>query len=391
MTDFDALTPEALRARGSMKWNRRGPEVLPMWVAEMDYPLAEPVAEAIDAVVARQGFGYAEVDDRVPRAFADFAERRLGMSVNPEWTTVVPHVLAGIEVAIDVFTPKDAGVVVTTPAYMHFLEIPGLTGRQAVDVPLLETPGAQTVDEQWHLDLDGIERAFAEGARSLILCQPYNPVGKVFSREELAALARIVAKYDGWVISDEIHAPLTMPGIRHIAYASVDETAASHCVTVTSASKSFSIPGLPCATVTLHTQQAHQRFIEGAHPDHLYGATTLGMEANIAAFTHGDEWLDEVRAAIWANTLRLKEFVDAELPGVEYLPGQATYLAWLDLRQTGLGDDPGSWLAEHGKVWLNSGADFGANGAGFARLNLATTTAILEDGLGRIKGALDAR
>lgn len=391
MTNFDALTPEALRARGSMKWNRRGPEVLPMWVAEMDYPLADPVAAAIDEVVARQGFGYAEVDDRVPRAFADFAARRLGMTVNPGWTTVVPHVLAGIEIAVDVFTPKDAGVVVTTPAYMHFLVIPGLTGREAVEVPLLETPGAATVDEQWHLDLEGIERAFANGARSLILCQPYNPVGKVFSREELAELARIVARYEGWVISDEIHAPLTLPAIRHLAYSEVDETAASHCVTITSASKSFSMPGLPCATVSLHTQAGHDRFVTNAHPDHLYGATTLGIEANVAAFTGGDEWLDGALAKIAQNVARTKAFVDAELPDVRYVPGDATYFAWLDLREAGLGDDPAAWVLDKGKLWMNPGGDFGANGKGFCRLNLATTSAILDDGLGRLKAALDAR
>ncbi|MEL4358803.1 MULTISPECIES: MalY/PatB family protein [unclassified Luteococcus] len=391
MTDFESLTPQSLRERGSMKWNRRGPEVLPMWVAEMDYPLAEPIEQAIAQVVARQGFGYAEVDDRVPRAFADFASRRLGMTVNPEWTTVVPHVLAGIEVALDVFTPPEAGIVVTTPAYMHFLEIPGLIGRQAVEVPLLETPDADGIDERWALDLAGVERAFAAGARSVILCQPYNPVGKVFSAEELAGLAEIVARYDGWVVSDEIHAPLTMPGIAHQAYAEVNQTAASHCITVTSASKSFSIPGLPCATVTLHTAQAARRFATDAHPDRLYGATTLGIEANLAAFTEGGEWLDGARATIARNGQRVKDFLAAELPEVGFQPPNATYLGWLDLRGAGLGTDPAGWILEHGNLWLNSGGDFGAPGQGFARMNLATTGAILEEGLGRLKGALDRR
>lgn len=391
MTGFDPLTPQQLRERQSMKWTRQGPDVLPMWVAEMDFPLADPVREAIEQVVARQGFGYAQVDQRVPEAFSRFAARRLGMDVNPEWTTVVPHVLAGIEVALDVVTPPGAGVVVTTPAYMHFLVIPGLTGRPAVEVPLLEDPSATDVAGRWSFDLEGIEKAFAEGARTLVLCQPYNPVGKVFSREELAAIAEIVARYDGWVISDEIHAPLTLPGIEHVAYSGVSETAASHCVTITSASKSFSIPGLPCATVTLHTEAGARLFRDKAPEDHLYGATTLGIEANIAAFEHGDEWLDQARHQIAENVETTRAFVADELPGVRYDGQDATYLAWLDMRGTGLGEDPAAFLLDKGKVWLNSGHTFGTGGAGFARLNVATSPEILTDGLGRIKQALAQR
>ncbi len=391
MTDFDAPTPDQLRARGSMKWNRRGPEVLPMWIAEMDFPVAPSVQTAVEAAVARGSFGYAEVDDSVPRAFAAFARRRLDQDIRPEWTTVVPHVLSGIEWALEALVPAGAPVVATTPAYMHFLVIPGLTGRPCIDVPLIEHPEATTCADRWDLDLAGIEKAFADGARAIILCQPYNPVGKVFTRDELAALAEIVAKYDGIVISDEIHAPLTVPGVQHVAYAGVSETAASHCVTVTSASKSFSMPGLPCATVTLHSQEMADRFTANAHPDHLYGATTLGIEANVAAFTDGDEWLDGARETIARNARRTKEFVDAELPGVTYTPGDATYLAWLDFREAGLGEDPSTWLLENANIWLNPGHDFGEAGRGFVRLNLATTAAILDDGLDRIKQALAQR
>ena len=387
MVDLESLSPDALRARGSMKWNRFGPDVLPMWVAEMDYPMAPPVLEAVRRTVERDGYGYAQVDQRVPEAFAAFAARRLGMEVNPEWTTVVPHVLSGIEWALDALTPAGAGVVVTTPAYMHFLEIPGMIGRPVVDVPLLEDREATDVNRRWTLDLDGIERAFAGGARSLILCQPYNPVGKVFSRDELAELSRIVERHGGWVLSDEIHAPLTLPGIQHVAYSSVSEAAAAHCITVTSASKSFSMPGLPCATVTLHSQAGHDLFRRNVHEDHLYGATTLGVEVNVAAYTQGDEWLEQVREHIAGNTARLKAFVET-LPGVEYTPAEATYLAWIDFREAGIPGDPADFLRVRGKLTLNSGPAFGPVGAGFARMNLATTHELLEDGFQRIRTAL---
>lgn len=391
MTDFDALTPTQLRARGSMKWTRRGPEVLPMWVAEMDFPMAPPVQRAIEAGVARGSFGYAEVDDRVPNAFAAFARRRLDMDVNPAWTTVMPHVLSAIEWTLDALAEPGAPVVVVTPAYMHFFTIPGLTGRACVEVPLLEDRTATTCAERWHLDLDAIEQAFADGARALIWCQPFNPVGKVFSHEEQAALAAVVERWGGVVVSDEIHAPLTMPGVRHVAYASSCEAAARHTATVTSASKSFSMPGLPCCTVTLHTQEMADRLAAGVHPDHVYGATSLGIEANVAAFTEGDEWLDGALATIARNARHTLEFVDAELPGVGYVPGDATYFAWLDLRDAGLGDDPAAWLLDHARVWLNPGHDFGEAGRGFCRLNLATTAPILDEGLGRIRDALAGR
>lgn len=389
--DFDSLTADQLRARGSQKWNRRGPEVLPMWIAEMDFPLAEPVTRAVDDVVRRQAFGYAEVDDRVPRAFAEFAGRRLGLEVNPAWTTVVPHVLHGIEWALDSLLPAGAGVVVTTPVYMHFMEIPGLTHRPCVDVPLLEDTTTDAVSQRWTLDLAGIERAFADGARGMILCQPHNPVGAVFSREQLAALAEIVDRFGGWVVSDEIHAPLTMPGVEHVAYASVSPKAASHCATVTSASKSFSMPGLSCATITMHTQAAHVAFLAGIHEDHLYGATTLGIEANVAAFTQGDEWLDGARAVIARNAHHAKEVLARELPQVGYLVPDATYFAWLDLRALDLGDDPAAWLIDNAKVWMNSGHAFGEAGRGYARMNLATTQTLLDEGLRRIVEAVRAR
>lgn len=387
MIDLESPTRQSLRARRSMKWNRFGPDILPMWVAEMDYPMAPPVLEAIQRTVARDGFGYPQVDQRVPEAFAAFAARRLGMQVNPEWTTVVPHVLSGIEWALDALSKPGAPVVVTTPAYMHFLEIPGMIGRSVADVPLLEDRDATDLAARWSLDLAGIEKAFQQGAGSMILCQPYNPVGKVFSRDELAALAEVVERHGGWVLSDEIHAPLTLPGVEHVAYSSVNETAAKHCITVTSASKSFSMPGLPCATITLHSQRGHDLFRRNVHEDHLYGATALGIEANLAAWTHGEQWLDQVREHIAGNTQRLVQAVDA-LPGVDYVAAEATYLAWLDFREAAIPGDPADFLLERGRIALNSGPTFGAVGVGFARMNLATTRELLEDGLERIRSAL---
>lgn len=391
MTDFESLTPQALRARGSQKWNRFDASILPMWIAEADFPTAPAIVEAVQRCVADEAFGYAEIDRRVPEAFAAFASRRLNMSINPEWTTVIRDVLAGVELAIECFAPAGTPVVVPTPSYMPFLSIPGMIGRELVQVPLVEAPGATTVAERWALDLAGIERAFAAGARSIIFCQPYNPVGKVFTAPEMNALAELAARHDAWVISDEIHAPLTMPGVRHLAFSEAGELAASRCITVTSASKTFTLPGLPCATLTLHTEQNARHFDRTAPHGHVYGATTLGIEANIAAFTHCDEWLDGAVAQISKNSSRLKAWLDHNLPEVGYLPGDGTYFAWLDWRGLGIDGDVAEWLKERGRIWMNSGAAFGAPGVGFTRMNLATTSAILDDGMQRLKTAVESR
>lgn len=388
MTDFTRPTPDELRARGSMKWNLHPADVLPLWVAEMDYPLAPAVTDAVARTVAAEGFGYAHVGSQVPEAFAAFAKRRLGLHVNPEWTTVIPDVLTGVEQAIDAHCPAGAPVVVLTPSYMPFLELPQLTGREMVPVPLLETPAGESCAERWQLDLDAIERAFAAGARAIILCQPFNPVGRIFTAEELQPLAELVDRHGGWVVSDEIHAPLTMPGHHHLAYAMVSELAASHCSTVTSASKSFSMPGLPCATITHHTQQAFDHFTATAPAAHLYGATTLGINANVAAFTEGDDWLDGAMAQVAANSAELAAWLATAAPEARYTPAEATYFAWLDWRELGLGPEPAEWFLEHAKVWLNPGSAFGEAGRGFTRLNLATTPAILAEALDRMGTAL---
>lgn len=388
MTQLQPLTPETLRTRGSQKWNRFGPEVWPMWIAEADFPTAPAVMEAVRSCVEREAFGYANIDQRVPEAFAAFARRRLGMQVEPEWTTVIRDVLSGVELAIEAFSPAGSAVVVPTPSYMPFLSIPQMMGRELVQVPLIDDPDATDVHERWRLDLDGIERAFQAGARSIIWCQPYNPVGKVFSAQEQDALAQLAEKYDAWVVSDEIHAPLTMPGVQHVAFSSSSQLAAERCITVTSASKTFTLPGLPCATLSLHTAQNAEHFARTAPHGHIYGATMLGIEANVAAFTDCDEWLDAALAQISSNADHLADWLATNLPQVRYTKAEGTYLAWLDWRQADLPGEPAEWLKENGKIWMNSGTAFGRGGEGFTRMNLATTPEILDEGLRRIATAM---
>lgn len=391
VTDFTSMTPDQLRARGSQKWNNYPADVIPLWVAEMDFPMAPAVTEAIHATVAADGFGYAVKTQELPSAFAAFAARRLDQHIDPQLTTIIPDVLTGVVLAIQAHSTAGSPVVVPTPSYMPFLAIPGEMGRELVPVPLVEHTEASDAHHRWTLDLAGIDAAFAAGARTLILCQPYNPVGRMFTPDELRALAEVVDRHGAWVVSDEIHAPLTMPGVRHVGYAGVSDIAASHSSTITSASKSFTMPGLPCATITHHTEQANEQWTTNAPAGRIYGATTLGINANIAAFTQGDEWLDGAMAQVAENSATMSAWLAEHAPQARYLPAEATYFAWIDWRECGLGDAPAEWFLEHAKVWMNSGPAFGEVGKGFSRLNLATTPAILSDALGRMAGALASR
>lgn len=384
MTDLQSLTPELLRARRSLKWNAAPPDVLPMWVAEMDYPTAPVVTEALQRAVRNESFGYpltaqaSGLADAVAAGLHD----RYAWTVDPAHVHVVADVLRGMALAIELFSEPHDGVILTTPVYMPFFDLVTLTGRPQVHVPMAELDGRAV------LDLAGVERAFAEGARTLVLCNPYNPLGRVLDRSELTALADIVTRHAGRVISDEIHAPLVLTG-EHIPYASLSPATAEHTVTVVSASKAWNLPGLKCAQVVLSNP------VDDAAWGRLplvatIGASTLGVEASIAAYRDGAGWLDEVCALLDVHAARVAEAVES-WSGVRHRRNEGTYLAWLDCSEVELDTEPATWFLEHAQVMLSPGRPFRAPPRRFARLNFATTTALLDEGLGRIADALEKR
>lgn len=382
---FDDSDIERLRARNNIKWHRYDPDVLPLWVAEMDYHTAPVVMDAVRRAVDEEQFGYPGSAPELREAYARFSAGRLDFAIDPGRCEVIPDVLTGIQVGIGVFTPADSPVIVTTPAYMPFLDLPGVCGRKRVDVPLVwsDTNG------RWELDLDGIDAALAAGARGLILCQPYNPVGRIFTADELRALADVVAAHDGFVFSDEIHSPVILRG-RHVAYASVSEVAASHTLTLAAASKGWSIPGLRTAIAVTHTDANWRTWEKHASPLRTHGAAPVGIAATTAAFTDGEPWLDAALDHIRGNQAWLVDFLASELPEVGHTPGDGTYFAWLDFRPLGI-SNPGQWLVEQARVALNEGRTFGAAGRGWVRLNLATARPILVEACERIRDAVHAR
>jgi len=368
------------RERRTKRWSVYGPGALDLTVAEMDLPVADPIMAALRDAVDRQAVGYP-----IPRAQSDLPDiaakwlaERHGLTTEPGAIQLLPELMRGITNAVRLYTRPGSAVVVPTPTYRSFFGAIELAGRQAVQAPMIHEAGG------YRLDLDRIDAALADGAGSVLLCHPANPVGRVFRPEELRQLAGVVTAHDARVISDEIHAPLRYQP-EFTPYAAVNEQARNHSVTLFSATKAWNIPGLRCGFIALTNPADRAPWAE------LPGAATggispLGMIGSAAAFEHGGPWLDRAVAYLAANRdLLTRLFTEAGLHGV-YAPPEATYLAWLDLRSFGL-DDPAARLLDAG-VATTPGPDHGDGGSGFVRLNFATQPAVLEDAVARIAGVV---
>jgi cysteine-S-conjugate beta-lyase len=382
-TTFDQLTEQQLRGRKTIKWNHFGPDVLPLWIAEMDFPTAPAVVDGIRACVADEEFGYpAFREDTLARATADWCRRRYGWRVAPDWIRVVPDVLKGLEVVINFLTRPESPVVLPVPAYMPFFDVLQITGRQRVEIPMLQDNSGRYV-----LDLDALDAAFASGAGSLILCNPNNPLGTAYRADELRAVVHIAARHGARVIADEIHGPLVY-GRPHVAAASVSDTAAQTVITLMSASKGWNLPGLICAQVILSNEQDIRDW-EFINRLHKMGVSTIGIRANIAAYDHGADWLDELLGYLQANRDHLAKTLPELSPGVKINTPEATYMSWVDFRALNLPTEPAEHLLSKAKVAVSPGIPFGGTvGSGFARLNFATTRAILDRAISAIAAAL---
>jgi cysteine-S-conjugate beta-lyase len=379
---FDRLTEKRLRGRNTLKWNYFGSDVLPLWVAEMDYPTAPAVLAGVAACVENEEFGYPVFgEDTLPRATADWCRQRYGWHVQPEWVRVVPDVLKGMEVVVNFLTRPESPVALPVPAYMPFFDILQVTGRQRVEIPTVQQ------DSRYWLDLDALGAAFVGGAGSVILCNPNNPLGAAFTEAELRAIVDIAASYGARVIADEIWGPVVY-GRRHIAAASVSDQAAETVVTLVSTSKGWNLPGLMCAQVILSNGRDADDW-DRINMLHRMGTSTVGIRANIAAYNDGAPWLDELLIYLRANRDRLARTLPELVPGVKVNSPEGTYLSWVDFRALNLPSEPAELLLLKAKVALSPGIPFGAAvGSGFARLNFATTHTILDRAIEGIAGAL---
>lgn len=384
------LSEEALRARRAVKWQRYPPDVLPAWVADMDFAVPDPVQQAVARVVEHREYGYGTGygvrvgEEGLPAAFAEHMQARFGWTIDPALVVPVSELIQAIYCSLAVFTEPGDGVVVQTPIYPPFLASIADTGRRMVENRLLDD-GTRYV-----LDADGLRRVVDDSTRVLLIANPHNPTGRVMEEAELRALGELAVERDLIIIADEIHADLVYPGREHRPMGTLGPEIAARTITITSATKGFNIPGLRCALMYFGSPELKARFHK-VIPERMLGqVNNIGIDATVAAWRHGQPWLRAVMERLKANRDRLTEVLAAELPAVKYYPPEATYLAWLDCRALDLPTSPYQFFLERAKVGLNDGADFGEAGVGCVRLNFATSATIFEEILRRMVRAINS-
>jgi len=366
------VTLADLRRRTSRKWNAYAPDVLPAWIAEMDFACAPPIRAVLRDAVAHDDYGYPSTD-ALPAAYAAFVARRFGWNADASRVFVLPEVLQGIAEILRATTEPGAGVVVNPPVYGPFAAVVAEVKRRLVDVPL-RRPSPRT----WALDMDALERAFADGARAYILCSPHNPTGAVFDAATLCAVAELARRYDVLVLSDEIHAPLVLPGTTFVPFLPLAEAAGARAIAFAAATKTWNFAGLKCGLMVAGDAAVGEAL--RALPRGIYHrAGHLGVLASLAAFTDGDAWLDDLLPTLAANHASFATGLEAALPGAVVTRAAATYLAWIDCEALDLPGAPAKTFLDRGRVALNDGADFGVGGARFVRANLGTSPEIVAE------------
>ena len=375
------LTLDRLRRRTSMKWRTHPEDVLPLWVAEMDVPLAEPIVRTVTGAMELGDTGY-PAGTAYAEALAAFARKRWdwdGLAV--ERTAIVPDVMLGVVEMLKLVTGYGDPVVVNPPVYPPFYDFVRHLDREVAEAPL----GADA-----RIDLDVLEDTFrrvTEGRRraAYLLCSPHNPTGTVHTADELTAVAALAERYGVRVVADEIHAPLVLGDSRFVPYLSVP--GGERGLSLMSASKAWNLAGLKAALAVAGADAADDLTRMPEEVGH--GPSHVGILAHTAALRDGTAWLDALLDGLDSNRRLLADLLAERLPAVRHRPGDATYLAWLDCRALGLGDDPAAPFLEHGRVALTSGLPFGRGGAGHARLNLAASPEVLEEAVRRMAAAVE--
>ena len=377
---FEDLDLERLRRRRSEKWRAFPPDVLPAFVAEMDYDLADPVKAALRSAIDLDDCGYAHPAG-VGESFARFAAARHGWTVDPGMVHLVPDVMAGVDLILALATEPGDGIVINPPVYPPFFAHLSGARRRVVEVPLVRRDG------RWDLDFDALEAAFAAGARGYLLCNPHNPSGRVFSAADLRRIASLADRYGVIVVADEIHASLTLPGVRHTPYVAAGGSAAEHGVTLASASKAFNVAGLKAA-VAVAGSPAMQSLLGRLPAASQDGAGLFGVLASLAAWDAGGEWLDALIAQLDHVRAEFGALLAQRLPEAGYDPPEASYLAWVDVSRLELGPEPAHVFLDRGRVALGDGLNFGAPGAGHVRVTIGTSSALLADIVDRMAAAV---
>ena len=370
------------RSSDSVKWRLYDKDVLPMWVADMDFTSPEPVIRALRDRVDHGIFGYGKEPSELRPVIVDRLQRLYGWEVAPEALVFVPGVVTGFNQAAHAVTSPGDGVLVQTPVYFPMLYTPGNVGCTLDEMELTRLP-----DGSYEIDYDAFEAAITDKTRIFLLCSPHNPVGRVFRRYELEQMAEICLRRDVVICSDEIHCDLVFPGHPHLPIASLDPEIADRTITLIAPSKTYNIAGLHFSVAIIQNPELREKY-QAAGAGLVGRPGILSAVAALAAYRDGQPWLDAVLRYLEANADYLSEYVNSQLPGVTMWRPEGTYLGWLDCREAGIDGSPHQFFLEQAGVALNEGASFGRGGEGFVRLNFGCTRSTLYEALERMRVAL---
>ena len=381
---FDIDTLPARRSTESAKWRVYDEDVLPMWVADMDFRSPEPVIQAIQNRVAHGVFGYPMPQDELKEAVVAWLDQRHGWSVNPEHLIFVPGVVTGFNLATHAVAKPGDGVLVQTPTYGPFLKV-------AENVKLIQQENEliRGDDGQYTIDLEAFEAAIDEKTRIFMLCNPQNPTGRVFGKDELEAMAEICLRHKVIICSDEIHHDLVYSEHQHIPTASLDPKIAANTITLLAPSKTFNIAGLKASVAVIENDELREKY-EKAKQGLVGWVNLLGQVATQASYQGGEAWLDALLVYLQANRDFVYDFVNEQLPGISMAKPQGTYLAWLDCRGLEIEGKPCDFFMENARVALNDGDWFGAGGQGHIRFNFGAPRSVVVEALAKMKDAVRA-
>ena len=381
--DFDRVIPR--RPTDSLKWNAYDQNVLPLWVADMDFQSPEPVIEALQRRVAHGIFGYPSSHAEAMQLYEVLVERMLrlyGWQIQAEDILLIPGVVTGLNLACQALADPGDGLLIQTPVYMPFLNLASNAGLLPQQMELTYNP-----DGSYAIDWEAFEAAFTAETRLFVLCNPHNPVGRVYTREELERMAQICLQKKVIICSDEIHCDLLFSGQRHIPIASLDPEIAQNTITLMAPSKTYNIAGLQCSFAVVQNAELRKK-LQQAGKGLAGWVNVMGLVAGQAAYQHGQEWLEQVLFYLEGNRNYLARYVANNLPGIKMWRPEGTYLAWLDCRNAGIPCSPGQFFLRQAHVALNEGSTFGKGGEGFVRLNFGCPRATLRTALERMQAAL---
>jgi cystathionine beta-lyase len=380
--EFDFNTLPNRRNSECAKWNRFDEEVLPMWVADMDFLSPQPVINALKERIDHGVFGYSLPPNNLKESIVDWLAYRHGWQVNPDDLIFIPGVVSGFNLAAHAVTRPGDGFLVQTPTYGPFFGV-------ANNAKLLQHEMELTCNQNgyYEIDMDAFKTALTGRTRIFMLCNPQNPTGRVFHKDELEAMAEICLKNDITICADEIHSDLIFSGQKHIPIASLNPEIAAKTITLIAPSKTFNIAGLD-ASVAIITNKTLRKQYESARQGLIGGVNLLGMVAMEAAYSHGEAWLKALLKYLETNLDYLYNYIKTELPEIKMAKPEGTYLAWLDCREVGIDGKPDEFFLKHAKVAMNDGEWFGKGGRGFVRLNFGCPYSMLVESLNRMKESI---